>query len=472
MPYLLLLALLLANPAQATAPLLVAAPPSATQVAEALRTPQGGYLFGLTIDLALDSERDGVWQERGELKVWTVDILAPQAHSLSLHFARAELPPAAQLRVISADGQTVQGPYTRQQVRDGQLWTALLWGERISLELRAPARSQPRLVLGGLNYGFREPLQPQAKSGNCNIDVACPAAAPFADQVRSAVLLQFNNGRDLVSCSGFLVSNAREDLTPYLLTADHCGIRTSNDQSVQAYWRFQRSSCVQPGSHGHGSPDPTFSISGTELLARGQDSDFSLLVIGSAAAPQLPPPSFDPYWSGWDVGDLPAQNGIGVHHPQGDEKAISLFDSPVRSVLVDIMGRDTEAWEVFWDQGTTEAGSSGSALWNEAGRAVGVLSGGFASCANQGGADFYGRLNLAWTESTACDSQLRFWLDPDGQGQQRLDGTDRSQSLANVRVPVCQPTGPTPAPAGGGGSGALSLLALLLLAAARSRRLS
>lgn len=476
---LLALFLLLSAGPLSAAPLLVAAPPSAEQFAEAQRQAVGGRLFGLAITLAMDSDRDGLWQERGRERHWTAELLAPGAHSLSLHFAAADLPAGAQLRLLSADGQYTQGPYTAADVRDGALWTGLLFGERLRLELTARAGSQPRLVLGDLHYGYRDPLTPSAKSGNCNIDVACSQGAAFGDQIRSTVLLQYRVGSSLVSCSGFLVNNARGDLTPYLLTADHCGIRTSNDQTVQVYWRFQRDSCIQPGSHGHSDPDPSFSQTGAELLARGDTSDFSLLVIGTAGAPRVPDPAFTPFWSGWDVADTPAQQGLGVHHPSGDEKSISFFDDPVRPVTVDVDGRETRAWEVFWDQGTTEQGSSGSALWNQDGRAVGVLSGGLAACSNQSGEDYYGRFNIAWTENPECDRQLRFWLDPDAQGQEQLDGRDLSGSGANPRVPACNgqvvtptpsPTAtPTPAPTSspvpdsGGGSGALSLWLLAVL---------
>ncbi len=49
--------------------------------------------------------------------------------------------------------------------------------------------------------------------------------------------------------------------------------------------------------------------------------------------------------------------------------------------------------QVVWAEGATQTGSSGAPLIDAAsGRAVGALTGGFATCASAGGADFFGRL--------------------------------------------------------------------------------
>ena len=57
-------------------------------------------------------------------------------------------------------------------------------------------------------------------------------------------------------------------------------------------------------------------------------------------------------------------------------------------------------WQVGWTQGTTEGGSSGSAIWTQLGGStryvVGALHGGSASCQNPQGADFFGRFDRAY----------------------------------------------------------------------------
>ena len=66
-------------------------------------------------------------------------------------------------------------------------------------------------------------------------------------------------------------------------------------------------------------------------------------------------------------------------------------------------------WQIGWTQGTTEEGSSGSAIWALLGSTryvVGALHGGSASCQNPQGADFFGRFDRAFYRG------LGTWLTP------------------------------------------------------------
>lgn len=51
---------------------------------------------------------------------------------------------------------------------------------------------------------------------------------------------------------------------------------------------------------------------------------------------------------------------------------------------------------VYWGEGVTETGSSGSAIFNDSNHIIGTLQGGYASCRNPGGEDYYGRFDLAF----------------------------------------------------------------------------
>ena len=51
-------------------------------------------------------------------------------------------------------------------------------------------------------------------------------------------------------------------------------------------------------------------------------------------------------------------------------------------------------YQVQWSKGTTEGGSSGSGLIRSNGYLIGVLTGGSASCSNQTGSDYFGRLDV------------------------------------------------------------------------------
>ncbi|MDD5696174.1 MAG: T9SS type A sorting domain-containing protein, partial [Bacteroidales bacterium] len=123
-----------------------------------------------------------------------------------------------------------------------------------------------------------------------------------------------------------------------------------------------------------------------------------------------------------------SEEGVGIHHPQGDIKKISTYPEPVFSSQWSSNGLQSH-WRVFWTatangHGVTEAGSSGSPLLNQHGLIVGTLTGGESSCGNTGGADFYGKFSYHWkSNGQDAASQLEPWLDPDHEGVQVLGGT-------------------------------------------------
>jgi lysyl endopeptidase len=82
----------------------------------------------------------------------------------------------------------------------------------------------------------------------------------------------------------------------------------------------------------------------------------------------------------------------GIHHPNGDQKKISQTTLATTASKYE----DNANWasinthiKVTWAQGTTESGSSGSALFNPEGRIVGQLHGGAASCTFLTSPDWY-----------------------------------------------------------------------------------
>ena len=94
----------------------------------------------------------------------------------------------------------------------------------------------------------------------------------------------------------------------------------------------------------------------------------------------------------------------GIHHPNGNEKRITFSEQ----AIVPMPGDDTHLW-VHWDPTpvfppnpaltippqVTEAGSSGSPLYNKDRRFVGQLHGGPSACGATGDSlsDYYGRFS-------------------------------------------------------------------------------
>ncbi|MFA5939247.1 MAG: serine protease [Sinimarinibacterium sp.] len=461
-------------------PLHVAPPAVTSKAIDTARAVKGSgpALFAVTVPLAVGLD-GGVWDSiAADTLRWRTRVYSATARSLLMDFSRFQVPNGAELWIYDADGRTVQGPYTaRNHSIDGELWTARVPGESAVIELRVPktARDQVQLELGRLGHGYKNERD-LGSSGACNIDSVCPLGNDWRDEIRAVVKLQIPVGGGFVGvCSGTLINNLAQDNTPYVLTADHCGIGDAGSPAsgVVVYWNFQNSSC------GTDNASDTQNQTGATLRASDRDTDLSLIELS-----QLPSASFSVYYAGWDASGAGGSDGVSIHHPSGDAKKISEFtQSLVKStVQIETGGPNIPAWEVIWAQGTTEQGSSGSGLWNQNSQIVGVLSGGGAACVgnvDNDEPDYYARLETQWQANSVASGQLKAWLDPDNTGTRKVAGKNPGSTPTPTPTPGPTP-GPTPTPTatpdpgsgGGGGGGAMSwqLAGLLLIGLAARRR--
>lgn len=383
---------------------------------------------------------DGTWR-------WRLRIRSPKAVSLNLGFTRYVMPAGGQLWLYTPDRSTVIGPFTEADNEShGQLWTPILEGDEVVIEVRVPATAvnQLKLTLGRVNHGFLDLNTPL--SGACNVDVACGAAdgfpqvEPWRDQIRSVGAYTIAG---IDRCSGALINNTAQDMTPYFLTANHCLSNPDDAPSVVVYWNYQNSYCRQPGSPASGGPGDgqrTQFNSGATLVATYDQSDFTLLKLDDPINP-----GFDLYWAGYDARDQATTSAVTIHHPGVEEKRISFENDPTSittylSNTPDPHGTHLRVGD--WDLGTTEPGSSGSPLFSPEQRIVGQLTGGFAACGNDL-PDWFGRLAVSWDGGGTADSRLRDWLDPVGQGNTLvLDGRyqgDFKLQAVPLAQSVCAP---------------------------------
>lgn len=379
-------------------------------------------ILAVNVDLPLGLD-DGVWdQPTPDSLRWRTRVYSAGADSLLLALDHLRLPAGAELWFYDAQGRVMQGPYTRDDIgASGQLWTPIVPGEIAVLEIDAPAGQQAgvELTVAKLGHGLKNGANLGA-AGACNIDSICPLGNAWRNEARATAKLQIPDGTDLVRlCTGTLVNNLRQDGTPYMLTASHCGIGKAGSPAdgVVVYWQFANTQC--------GVNDAEFDLNqtGVTLLATDPDTDFTLIRLN-----EPPKQSFSVYYAGWDASGAGADSGVSLHHPGGDARKISEFNQPLTRADFSSSntGTDVPAWRVErWNQGTTEGGSSGAGLWNQDHYLIGTLAGGLAACdgtAPSDDPDFFARLASQWTARAEPGAQLKFWLDPDNTGVLRLIG--------------------------------------------------
>ncbi|GAB5566004.1 MAG: hypothetical protein Wins2KO_30670 [Winogradskyella sp.] len=402
------------------------------------------WRFGHELYVDHDINSYGNWTtlDNGD-RIWRMNYKSDGANTLNFMFDTFYLPIGAKLYVYNDDKTDLIRPFTHHNNNPEEvLGTWLVNGDHAWIELYEPANvvGQSRIVVGSVVHGYRTLNSFQKAlndSGPCNQDVDCditPASDPFQlntrkEEVKKAVGMMVTGANGF--CTGTLVNNTNNDGTPYFLTANHCGGGEAG-WAFRFNWRSPNPSCGTNTNSTNGSWNQT--VSGSTLRAASSQSDMELVQINDTNFFNNNP---DVVWAGWNRSTSQIPNTtFGIHHPSGDIQKTCRDDQAPSRVTTGFNGDpDAQMWLVSdWDLGVTEPGSSGSGLFDQNGRIVGMLSGGSAACAgtnDNGGSDIYGRFGVAWNFGSNAASRLSDWLDPGNTGATTVDIFPTIQALAN-----------------------------------------
>jgi lysyl endopeptidase len=376
------------------------------------------YQFAFPVPVKLDPGNSGSLKRSGNEFIWTIGIHSESARSLGVILKPFRIPAGAYVFVYDQDKNMIRGAFgSDNNNASGVLPVMPVPGEWLVLEYHFPEGSDWHGTIGisqvshdfmGL-FGSGKKDSRYGTSQPCNIDINCPEGAGYYDQKR-AVCRIIINGIEL--CSGVLVNNTNQQNRPLLITAQHC--ITSDTDAANSIFVFGYESpwCGGPDGLAY------HSISGAVLRSMNPDIDFTLVELSS-----FPPFIYHPYLAGWDVTGTIPNNTAAIHHPMGDVKKITTDNN--QPVTDTYSGYTTDGfWRILqWDSGTTEGGSSGSPLFDQNKRIVGILTGGEAQC-GQSINDYFAKLSSSYNLSTVLWMQLKGWIDPAVTGLKKLDGRD------------------------------------------------
>ena len=415
--------------------------------------------FAIPERVAITPATHGTWEDLQDGRMlWRLRIVGREGTtSLNLGFTRFRLTPHARLLLYSTDGTQVSPAFTaKDNEAHGELWTPVVLTNDLIVELTVPKREMQRvdLKLGSINQGYRGFGTALEKSGSCNMDVECLATGDtWRDQMRAVGVISTGGS---TFCTGSLINNTANDRKMYFITANHCSITSSNAASLVVYWNYQNSFCRTPGSAASGAAgDGTLTQfhTGSFFRAASAASDFTLVELDDP-----PVSSYNHFWEGWDRSTgsqvcTASSPCASIHHPSTDEKRITYVVSDMVSTSYNSPtspGDGTHLWAKwatdppgpFTVAGVTEPGSSGSPLFNAAGRFVGQLHGGPSSCGATGNnlSDYYGRFSVSWTGGGTNSTRLSNWLDPIASGATTLNGINNSTGPC---TPPAAPTSPS-----------------------------
>ena len=363
-------------------------------------------------------------------RVAALSFVTEGARAVRLGVQVMQLPPGTVLRFYGESGldgvemaaDEIQAAYRAlREAGVSESEARLVWGPDTTgavatLEVQLPTGadvSQLQLAvpqLSHLHQTVAQVLQPKDVSdigdaGSCHVDVACTA---HDSESRAVAKMLYTKAGSTFLCTGTLMNDSKNSLTPYFLTAAHCVDDGSSASSLITYWFFRATSC------GH-SRDPDRDMvrltGGASLLDVHYPSDISLLQLRSQ------PPARVVYAGSYFGSEAkPGVQVLGVHHPMGDLQKISegsirgYYNCNRNGMCSSSPPERADMLQVIWDRGSTEGGSSGSAIFvrfDSSKRYVaGTLHGGNASCQRPSGSDFYGRYDKAFAAGLAR------WLRP------------------------------------------------------------
>lgn len=361
---------------------------------------------------ALPTAADLVWTRVEGGHAAQAVVTSRDAAALRLAIGLAGVPQDVEMVFQgSADRTRLIGPIRVGDIPDrtAPWWSPVTEGDTQTIEFFVPgerdAKSLPIRIaqvshlLAAPSSRFLKNVQDIGDAGSCNVDIACSplnSSPAFQDVTDSVAKMLFTDGSFSALCTGTLLNDT--DTTsqiPWFYTANHCfenngpPFKTPAQMqqvasTLNTFWFFEANACR--------SLTPVSSYrqlsSGATWVYNSQPQDVLFLRLNSA-------PPAGAFYSGWDANTLSSGTSIvAIHHPQGDLKKVSQgnvlgFAVPPGAGLGQLI-------QARWSSGTTEGGSSGSGIWTYDGARFslrGGLYGGYASCADPSGIDYYSRFD-------------------------------------------------------------------------------
>jgi len=337
-------------------------------------------------------------------------VASTNAAALRIALAVKKMPPGVELRFVgSKNPNVILGPISAEHVlKQAPYWSPMVDGDSITVEIYLP----PGVTSDGLDFSLvnishmlSSPVKlnmnalqiqvasAQAASASCELDAVCfynnAAVQSTATSVAKMIFTEPSSGLSYL-CTGTLL-NSLTPSVPYFYGANHCISDQATANTLQTFWFYESTACNGLSL----KPSSVTLINGADLLYNDAANDVSFLRL-------VDPAPAGAIFAAWNATPIAAgTSSIGLHHPQGDFKKISLGTTTGQIASFGNLPPGGSYNAIVNNQGVTEGGSSGSGLFilsNAMGeyQLRGGLWGGASSCSNPSGADYYSRFDLAY----------------------------------------------------------------------------
>jgi V8-like Glu-specific endopeptidase len=392
--------------------------------------------YGRTIDVKINIKAEGKKYTANGGNVWILNINSNTAKGFQFYFSDFILPQGATLHVYSKKSNFTMGAFTINNTNpDGKFATAIFPENEAVIEYFEPtsSASEGKVIINKIIHVFRDLNSTDSSierdegakgyngSGSCSVNNRCAAGNPVATESKAIAMLSYTDDRSGLSafCTGFLVNSTdvASEKSPYLLTAGHCikwfKTEASNFDYI-FYFNYESSGCSNNAS------SPLYNartIQGAYLRSWSDDrfdkNDADYLLLELYEKPQN---LFEVAYLGWDRRKVSFSGSFyNLSHPSGDAKKLAIGSNAFATgtqQFSDCLYNTMQVWQLSWDLGITQPGSSGSPLLNSSKRVIGLLQGGLSRCSDSpvpgsgsscnsitsalAGPDFFARMDYSW----------------------------------------------------------------------------
>lgn len=398
------------------------------------------YRFGKGFDVSYTFE-DGLWEDVEGGRLWTISFKSEGAISLNYIIENFYLPEGASFYIENQDETVLYGPVTSENLskQHDSFLTDIIPGDQSTFYLIEPLekRGESQLTIKRVIHGYRgilfdENYRTVNGSSSCNYDVACLPA--YEKESNAIVLSLLSSGEEW--CSGSLLMTTNYTFDPYFLTAFHCvdwpnpdSYLDDSEINAASNWMFKF--CFKKTSCGGSILATDYTYNKADFCSAWYNTDFALMKLKGPVAQNNVLT-----WLGWDrTGNTPSST-TSIHHPAGDVMKISVDYDAATSISQN--GGSNNFWQVDFDYGITEGGSSGAPLLNQQKRVVGQLFGGpHTTDICNWTQKTYGKFNLSWTGGGHDYDRLSNWLDPIGTNQMTINSCSPSDLFIDGATAPC-----------------------------------
>lgn len=490
--------------------------------------PKPNYLnfYGKKIEIKKNFKTEATKFRIQDKLILLLKIRSENAYSIQTFFSKFNLPEKSKFYIYNLDGM-ILGSFSNKNSIDSKesenvFVTQPIKGNEVYLELDLENEADLEsldLEISTIMHGFSNlyasdgPFSGSDASTytSCNKNVSCIDGGSILNQnynnttnkgnIKSVGLIVNTNAIYGFTCSGTLINNAKQDGTPYFLTAEHC-VRGTAQQPIflnesVVIFNHETKTCTASGStvDGNLSSPSTNSVAGMQILVAAgilkvssfpdvystTSQDFALVKLNTTAATLQ---KYKVCYSGWSTLQSPSNIAYSftAHHPSGTVKKISVtnaqFITPTNFGVV-YPGFSSELANVYYSKtysnnltsgyflaaefgdGFPYHGSSGAPLFTKEGFILGTLSSGpekqinnyildyllqnipFKSCATD--RSDKAKYNVLFSRFWRDYIYMQPWLNPESQN---------IQSIGNYCPAGIAPWGSvTVPPDNGGGTG-------------------